>query len=655
IIGVSKIVRDISERKRTEEALRHSRQQNEFLAKIVETSSQAFGVGYPDGRVGLVNAAFIQLTGYSVAELGTLDWIMTLTPPEWQDVERDNLEKLRSTGEPVRYEKEYIKKDGTRVPIELLVHIVTDREGKPEYYYAFITDITERKRSELAVRQQEERLRLALSAARMGSWDWQVSTGEMVWSEMHYRMMGYEPGEVQPSYRAWISRVHPDDVGGIQSNIQRCMTEGLEYSAEFRTLWPDGTIRWMQSRGKFEYDQNKQPLRCYGVMLDITEFKQADKALKDADRRKDEFLAMLAHELRNPLAPIRNAVEIQKLANTDPVRMTWCTDIISRQVEHLTVLVDDLLDVSRISRGLVELKKEPLEIRDFIQSAVETNQPLMDARRQKFSMALPAEPLWIEGDRIRLAQVVSNLINNAAKYTDEQGLIGLSVELSGADCCIRVTDSGCGIDPSDLPHLFDLFYQTDRNLDRSQGGLGIGLSIVRSLVLMHGGDVCAFSEGMGKGCEFVIRLPRLIPHETAAADMAALQAPIPEKLRILIVDDHHDAAGSMALLLETEGHKAQTAYDGIAALEMARAEPPDVILMDIGLPGMDGYSVARAIRQDNRLAQTLLIALTGYGQPEDRKKSHDAGFDEHLVKPVDIEILRKVLDSYRISRLHVPS
>ena len=297
----------------------------------------------------------------------------------------------------------------------------------------------------------------------------------------------------------------------VDEFFPRVLREGhADVEIRFRHF-KSGAAIWMHYNVFFIKDSAGKPVGLATVSRDISMSKQAKAALQDADQRKDEFLAMLAHELRNPLAPIRNAVEIQKIANTDPARITWCTDIIDRQIKHLTGLVDDLLDVSRISRGLIELKKETLEIRDFIQPAVETNQPLIDARRQEFSMTLPPEPLWVEGDRIRLAQIVSNLINNAAKYTQEGGLSGLSVELSEDEVCIRVTDNGCGIDPADLSNLFDLFYQVDRNLDRSQGGLGIGLSLVRSLVEMHGGDVQAFSAGRGQGSEFVVRLPRLIP------------------------------------------------------------------------------------------------------------------------------------------------
>ncbi|MGZ5031026.1 MAG: hybrid sensor histidine kinase/response regulator, partial [Methylobacter sp.] len=380
---------------------------------------------------------------------------------------------------------------------------------------------------------------------------------------------------------------------------------------------------------------------------------QAEQALKDAARRKDEFLAMLAHELRNPLAPISNAVAILKLTDLEPDQIARCTDMINRQVKHLARLVDDLLDVSRISRGLVELKKEPLEVRDFILSAVETSQPLIDTRRHIFSLMLPPEPVWVKGDRIRLAQVVSNLLNNAAKYTEEGGHIELSVEASGREVGIHVSDNGSGIDPADLAHLFDLFYQADRNIDRSQGGLGIGLSLVHNLVEKHGGKVQAFSAGRGQGSEFVIRLPRMLLSPSPSTSVAVEHtAPSANKRRILVVDDNRDVAESLALLLESEGHQVLTAFDGISALETARIERPDIILMDIGLPGLDGYAVAQALRQNHELERTMLIALTGYGQPDDRKKSSASGFDEHLVKPVDIEKLRELLASYQTTRFH---
>jgi PAS domain S-box-containing protein len=385
------------------------------------------------------------------------------------------------------------------------------------------------------------------------------------------------------------------------------------------------------------------------ALTDITEHKRVEHALQESAVRKDEFLAMLAHELRNPLAPISNAVQILKQPTSDPAKIAWCTNIINRQLEHLTLLVDDLLDVSRISRGVAELRTEILEIRDFIQPALESIQPLIESRQQEFTMTLPPECIWVEGDRIRLSQILLNLINNAAKFTQKGGHIWLAVEVTEHKVSFRVSDNGCGIDPVDLPHLFDLFYQANLNLDRSQGGLGIGLSLVNKLVEMHGGDVKVFSAGRGQGSEFVVSLPRhLTPIPECGQNAPSLMAPesSPKKLRILLVDDNYDVADSLGLLLDIEGHLVQKAYDGESALEMVEIEQPDVIVIDIGLPGMDGYTLAKELRRSEKLVGTLLIAFSGYGRPEDKEKSRAAGINEHLIKPSDNKKLLKILNDY---------
>lgn len=381
-------------------------------------------------------------------------------------------------------------------------------------------------------------------------------------------------------------------------------------------------------------------------VLDNAARKQFEAALLKADRQKDEFLAMLAHELRNPLAPVVNAAQILGRPGLKNAQFAWCRDVIDRQAAHLTRLVDDLLDVSRISQGKIELRKEPINVADLVQRAIETNRPLIDGRRHELTVLLPPEPILIEGDMVRLAQVVSNLLNNAAKYTDMGGRIGLSVGCDGAEVAIRVRDTGHGIDSESLSHVFDLFYQTNRTLDRSEGGLGIGLSLVKRLVDLHGGTVQAFSAGRGRGSEFVVRLPRL-PDPPAIEPVAATMAPA-SGFNILVVDDNHDAADSLALLLESDGHRVRTAYDGETGLKMALAEPPRVVLLDLGLPGMDGYAVARALRGSAEMKGSWLVALTGYGQAEDREKTRASGFDRHLVKPVDFNALRGALADYRV-------
>ena len=395
--------------------------------------------------------------------------------------------------------------------------------------------------------------------------------------------------------------------------------------------------------------------RLQGILRDISERKcneallaeQAEQ-LRAAARLKDEFLAMLAHELRNPLAPIVNAVQILKSSELTDLQFGWCRDLIDRQAGHLKTLVDDLLDISRIARGTFEIARGRVEVADIVQRAVEATRPLIDGRRHRLSIQLPPEPIQVTGDLVRLTQVVANLLTNAAKYTDSGGQIRLRAEREGAAVTIRVQDTGRGIGPTVLPHLFDLFYQADRTLDRAEGGLGIGLSLVKRVVEMHGGTVQAFSDGPGQGSEFVVRLPPRADtgHSAltvARATDAAGQAPV----RLLVVDDNRDAADSLAMLLDGEGCAVTLAYDGETALALALAQQPQLVLLDIGLPGMDGYAVAQAIRHRSAGAPIRLVALTGYGQPTDRKRSQAAGFDAHLVKPVDLQTLRGLLAEVR--------
>jgi signal transduction histidine kinase len=358
--------------------------------------------------------------------------------------------------------------------------------------------------------------------------------------------------------------------------------------------------------------------------------------LRQADRRKDEFLALLAHELRNPLAPVRNAVTIMRMKGSTDPEVAWCRDVIERQANQLTRLVDDLLDVSRITRGKIKLRTERLDLATVIAGAVETSRPLIDAHRHELTVTLPKRPITIVGDLTRLNQVVANLLNNAAKYQNERGRIDLTASREGNEALISVKDHGLGIAPEMQAQIFELFSQGERTPDRAQGGLGIGLSLVRNLVEMHGGSVRAMSRGPGQGSEFLIRLPCL-PEEPEAlkahtADPKSF--PALEPCRILVVDDSMDAAESMARLLLLAGHEVLLAHDGPRALELAAQERPSIVLLDIGLPGMDGYEVCRRLRQQDQNG-TRIIAVTGYGQDRDRQRSKEAGFDAHTVKPVD--------------------
>ena len=365
--------------------------------------------------------------------------------------------------------------------------------------------------------------------------------------------------------------------------------------------------------------------------------------LAEADARKDEFLAMLAHELRNPLAPIRNSVRLLRLKAPTVDELNYARNVIERQLQNMTRLVDDLLDVSRITRGKVALQKETVELASVVERAVEVSRPLIDQRKHRLTLTIPREPIFVFADTIRLAQVIANLLNNAAKYTEEQGRIDLIVERTQEEATIRIVDTGVGIAPNMLSTVFDLFTQAQGSVSRSEGGLGIGLSLVRSLVKMHDGTVTATSAGLGHGSQFEVRLPI---RQAGSIKTPGPQPILPEKIpsrRILVVDDNVDAADSLAMLLRVIGHDVRTAHDGPAALEAARASRPEVVLLDIGLPYMSGLDVARHLRNDLSASELVLVALTGYGQDEDRRRSEEAGFNGHLVKPVDFDALQTLI------------
>jgi signal transduction histidine kinase/ActR/RegA family two-component response regulator len=373
------------------------------------------------------------------------------------------------------------------------------------------------------------------------------------------------------------------------------------------------------------------------------ELEATTKALQDADRRKDEFLAMLAHELRNPLAPIRTAVQLLRLKELGEPQRVRARDVIERQVEYLVCLIDDLLDVSRITRGMITLRREPVLLGAIVARAVETTRPAIDARRQEFTIELPDELITIEGDKTRLVQVIGNILHNAAKFTDAGGRIVLRVSRDTRHAIISIKDTGVGIPPEAMSKVFELFTRVHAQSESGQGGLGIGLALVRRLAEMHDGTVTAHSDGPGCGSEFIVRLPLLKTQTARVLDQPAEPPQIPdvEPRRILIADDNHDAAESLATLLQLRGHEVRTAHDGEEALAAAKVFKPDVVLLDLGMPKMDGYEAARRIRRLAWGRRARLVALTGWGQQQDRQRTREAGFDAHLVKPVsDVDLFR---------------
>jgi signal transduction histidine kinase len=372
------------------------------------------------------------------------------------------------------------------------------------------------------------------------------------------------------------------------------------------------------------------------------------EALMDADRRKDEFLATLAHELRNPLAPIRNGLQVMRLTrgNTEAIEQSHA--MMERQLQQMVRLVDDLMDISRISRGKLELKTEQVQLAAVVSSAVETSRPIIDQLGHELTVTLPEQPILIDADMTRLAQVLSNLLNNAAKYSEQGGHIWLTVEHQGRDVVVSVRDAGIGIATDQLPRIFDMFSQVDRSLERSQCGLGIGLTLVRQLVDLHGGTVEARSKGLGEGSEFVVRLPVVVGVTVPQAEGGGEDRAAPKlALRILIVDDNRDSAASLSIMLKLMGHDTGTAYDGEEAVAAVGEFRPDVILLDIGLPKLNGYDACRRIREQPGGEKLFIIAQTGWGQEDDRQRSQDVGFDHHLVKPIDTGVLMKLLSECR--------
>lgn len=508
-----------------------------------------------------------------------------------------------------------------------------------------------RRRAEEALRAGEERFRLLVDGVR----DYAIVMLDAracieSWNDGAARLHGFSAEEVigQP-----FTVLFPEETRATEPARQlREARECGRSEQEGRRARRDGS-HFLANGVVTSIREPDGRLSGYAsVTCDITERKSLESALHQraaelaaADKRKDEFLAMLAHELRNPLAPILNAVQLMRARGSDDPTLRQAREVVERQARHMGRLLDDLLDISRITRGEIQLRREATLLSRLVEDASQTSRPLIEAHGHQLAFRLPAEPIWLNVDVTRLTQVLSNLLNNAAKYTPDGGEIALEAALDGDDVQIVVRDSGRGIPPEMLASVFDLFVQVNPSIDRAQGGLGLGLTLVKRILDLHGGSVEARSSGVGKGSEFVVRLPtvrRRIPH--GARSPGAHGRAVAQRRRVLVVDDNVDAAETLGELLEVWGHEVRVVYDGIAAVEAVDDEAPDVVLLDIGLPGRDGYSVARQLRGEAGLPHLLLIAITGYGQETDRQLSVEAGFDHHFTKPVDLEQLQRILD-----------
>jgi signal transduction histidine kinase len=509
-----------------------------------------------------------------------------------------------------------------------------------------------RREANLLLRESEARLRAFVTAS--SDVVYRMSPD---WSEMH-QLDGHDfIADTKVPLRGWIQEyIHPDDQLQVLEAIGEAIRTKSSFKLEHRVRRVDGTFGWTSSRAIPLLDAEGEVVEWFGTASDITPRKEAEEALNliaielaDADRRKNEFLAMLAHELRNPLAPISNALHIMRRTENSNVAVQSASAMMERQIGQMVRLVDDLLDVSRISRGNIALRKEHVNLAFAVQHAVEAAQPFCSLMEHELTISLPQQPVYLNADPTRLTQIIGNLLHNACKFTDKGGRIALVVEREGNEAVIRVSDSGMGIAAEQFPRIFELFAQIDTALERSRGGLGIGLSLVKRLVEMHHGTVRVRSAGVNEGSEFVVRLPLLadVPEQT-------LPEPVPAEpalgCRILVVDDNRDAATSLAELLQLCGHETRIAYDGLEAVQMAQNFRPDAVLLDIGLPKLNGFEVAHKIRQQDWGKDVMLVALTGWGQDEDRRMSTEAGFNAHLVKPADPVALMELLARMRSPR-----
>jgi len=515
-----------------------------------------------------------------------------------------------------------------------------DAEGRVARWIGMNIDVDARRQAEAALRDSDGRFRVLAEASPALIYQFD-DRGHVVYANRACKeRIGMHAGGVPED--AWGATLDPEQGARYVERVRSALATRTPLQQRLRARAVDGRWRWFESHGAPLFGQGGVYRGHVGIAIDVTEAVEAEEALRDADRRKDEFLATLAHELRNPLAPISNAVHLMRRPDgrRSADRMV---EMVGRQVAQIVRLVDDLMDVSRITQGKLELRKEPLPLAEVLSMAVETSMPAIEAGRHELAVSLPEETLMLEADKVRLTQVFGNMLNNAAKYTDRGGRIWLGAWREGLEVVVSVRDTGIGIPPAQLPHVFEMFAQAHRDSARGQAGLGIGLTMVRSLIELHGGSVEARSDGPGRGSEFIVRLP--LAGAPAPAQQGGDGGPeaLLEGRRLLVVDDNGDAAESLALLLHAVGAEVRTAHDGEAGLAQAAEFRPQAVLLDLGMPGMDGFEVARRLRRDPAQAGLVIVALTGWGQEEDRRRTRAGGFDHHLTKPVDIDALLDIL------------
>ncbi len=632
-------------RLQAEQTLRES--EGRFRA-LMEQAPFSVQILSPDGQTLRVNQAWSNLWGVSLEQIAGYDM---LKDPQLEAMGVTPHLRRAFAGEPaaipeVRYDRSEsvpgLAPDPEAVRwVTAVAYPLKDSGGRVREVVLVHDDITARRVAESAMRESEEKLRLLVDTIPQLAWMARPD-GHIFWyNRRWYEYTGTTPDRMEGW--GWQSVHHPAVLPEVLSRWQASITRGEPFDMVFPIKGADEAFRPFLTRVNPLRDAAGRILNWFGTNTDISDIKRMEQALRDADRRKDEFLATLAHELRNPLAPIRNALQILKMPHVDPSTAGKTRDMMERQVNHLVRLLDDLIDVSRVVQGKIELQKGPVELATIVARAVEMAQPLLDAHGHGLDVVLADACLLVDADAVRLTQVVSNLLLNAAKYTEAGGQVHVRARQEDGQVVLRVRDNGIGIAPDVLPHVFDLFVQGPATTTRSPSGLGVGLTLVKNLVEMHGGTVEARSAGIGAGAEFIIRLPLITPNRVDSAKAADPAIAPPTSHRILVVDDNVDAADSLAELIRMQGHEVRVAHDGISALDAVRGYQPSLVFLDIGMPEMDGFEVARRLRGMPGLQHTVVAALTGWGQHEDRRRSKAAGFDHHLVKPLDPDVLDELL------------
>ena len=606
-----------------------------------------------DGIIESWNSAAEEMKGYNAEEAIGSHLSMLYTPEDrscgWP---QHNMQEAREHGF-FREERWRMRKNGSLFWARVLLTALRNDAGEHVGFSKITLDLTEHKLLEHCVREKAETRRV-LRAANAGKWTWHPDTGEVEICENFLALLGYANDATTVSFTQWLDFLDPAHRSAVQLAFDNARAGCPKKSLHLEILMrqKNRECRWFDARAEWYQPSPDAPYVLQGISIDIQELKivseersQAIEQLQAEDVRKNEFLAMLAHELRNPLAPISAGAELLRTGRGNEDRIRQTSEIISRQVSHMTNLIDDLLDVSRVTRGLAELNMRDLDIRRVVTDAVEQARPLIQLKRHRLALHMPGDVALIAGDEKRLVQVIANLLNNAAKYTSQDGQITLDVKIHAAHVELEIVDNGIGMAPDLVGRVFDLFTQAKRSSDRSSGGLGLGLSLVKSLVELHGGKVAAASDGVGRGSTFTVMLPRILTQQAGNGAPAATTPvdPAPARLNILVVDDNVDAAEVLCMLLEQSGHDVTVENAAHQALERAALDLPDAALLDIGLPDMDGLELARRLRSVRGLADVTLIAITGYGQEVDKQNAYAAGFNHYLTKPVDYAALVALL------------